>query len=248
MRKDGKSEFSRVERIIKSAVSDNTLLSSLGFEAVGQNEKTSVIKQITAECKRYVIGALYDDFDGIIYSFDLKEDKLIINPCIYNFMLKYKAELEKLNYYAWARFMEQINDDNVLIRVIDKLELATPKREDLSIYREILRKEFEENTCFYCGKKLGKSVRVHVDHFIPWSFIKDDKIWNFVLSCERCNERKNNKVPNSDLLIKIEKRNNIIQVIDNSIVQNDFEVYSPDLLSRMWKYAKISGMKEWSYK
>lgn len=68
-------------------------------------------------------------------------------------MLKYKYELEKLNYYSCARFLEQINDDNALIRVIEKLELATPKRGDLSIYRDILRKEFEENTCFYCGKK-----------------------------------------------------------------------------------------------
>lgn len=86
---------------------------------------------------------------------------------------------------AWVRFLEQINDDNVLVRVIDKFELATPKREDLSVYREILRKEFEEDTCFYCGKKLGKNI--HVDHFIPWSFVKDDKLWNFVLSCARCN-------------------------------------------------------------
>lgn len=62
-------------------------------------------------------------------------------------MLRHKSELEKLNYYFWARFLEQINDDNALIRVIDKLELATPKREDLSVYREILRREFEEDTC-----------------------------------------------------------------------------------------------------
>ena len=65
----------------------------------------------------------------------------------------HKAELEKLNYYSWAKFLEQVNDDNSLIRVIDKLELATPRRENLSVYREILRKEFEEDTCFYCAKK-----------------------------------------------------------------------------------------------
>lgn len=105
----------------------------------------------------------------------------------------------------WARFLEQVNDDNALIRVIDKLELATPKREDLSVYREILRREFEEDTCFYCGKKLQKVI--HVDHFIPWSFVKDDKIWNFVLSCPTCNEKKNNRVPGKDYLIRIEDRN-----------------------------------------
>ena len=128
--------------------------------------------------------------------------------------------------------------------MIDKLELATPRRENLSIYREILRVEFEENTCFYCGKKLGRNI--HVDHFIPWSFVKDDKIWNFVLSCPQCNERKNNKLPKQDFLIKIENRNNKIQIIDNFIIQKDFEGYSQDLLDRMWKYAKLSGLKEYS--
>lgn len=106
----------------------------------------------------------------------------------------------------------------------------------------IRRKEFEEDTCFYCGKKLGKNI--HVDHFIPWSFVKDDKLWNFVLSCARCNERKSNKLPKQDFLIKIEQRNKGIQVVDNIIVQKDFERYSQDLLNRMWKYAKMSGLKE----
>lgn len=74
------------------------------------------------ECKKCVVGALYKDFDGIIYSFDLKSDGIVLNHCVYEFILKYKVELERLNYYSWARFLEQINDDNVLIRVIDKLE------------------------------------------------------------------------------------------------------------------------------
>lgn len=40
----------------------------------------------------------------------------MLNYCVYEFMLKYKAELEKLNYYAWAKFLEQINDDNALVK------------------------------------------------------------------------------------------------------------------------------------
>lgn len=243
MRRDGKSEYSKVEIILKSAVNQNTILQNLEFETVEEAKRHDIIKKVTAECKRFVIGALYDDFDGIIYSFDLKAEGLVLNPCVYDFMLKYKSELERLNYYAWAKFLEQINDDRVLLRVIDKLELATPKREDLSIYREILRKEFEEDTCFYCGRRLGR--KIHVDHFIPWSFVKDDRMWNFVLACPTCNERKNNRIPTKDYLIKIEERNKRIQHIDNIIIQSDFEGYSDDLLNRMWGYAKLSGLKEY---
>ena len=243
MRKDGKSEYSKIEKIFQEATTENPLLSILEFASIEEGKRTSIIKVVVQECKKNVIGALYNDFDGTIYSFDLKESGLTLNPCVYEFILKYKYELEKLNYYSWARMLEQINNDDVLIRVINKLELSTPRRDNLSVYREILRKEFEENTCFYCGKKLQKSI--HVDHFIPWSFVKDDKIWNRVLSCAECNERKNSKIPVKNYLVKIENRNKKVQTINNVIVQSDFSGYSDDLLDRMWHYAKLSGMKEY---
>ena len=244
MRPDGKSVFSKIETILKAEVVENALLAAFEFEAIDAEKKARIIKKVTSECKKCVIGALYEDFDGVIYSFDLKADGLVLNYAVYEFMLKHKAELEKLNYYSWAKFLEQVNDDNALIRVIDKLELATPRRENLSVYREILRREFEEDTCFYCGKKLQNSI--HVDHFIPWSFVKDDKLWNFVLSCPACNLKKNNKIPNPDYIVKIEERNKRIQQVENNIIiQTDFDAYSDGLIERMWKYAKLSGVKEY---
>ena len=242
MRKDGKSEFSKIESILKSESLNNQVLGNIDFSVIDNGTKSNIISKVSIECKKYVVGALYDDFDGTIYSFDLNESGIILNPKYYDFMLKYKSELERLNYYSWAKFLEHINKDNDLIRVIDKLELATPKRQDLSLYREILWKEFEENTCFYCGRKLHTSI--HVDHFIPWSFVKDDKIWNFVLACPQCNERKNNRVASKDYVARIITRNKLIKESNNNIIRIEFNGYSDDIIDRMWTYAKLSGLKE----
>ena len=225
-----------------AAVDAEEILANLEYESLNSHTKAEIVSKVTRECKRYVIGALYNDFDGILYAFDLSSDGLNINPTAYDFMLKYKAELERLNYYSWAKFLETVNTDDVLVRVIEKLELSTPRRSNLSVYREILRKEFEEDNCFYCGRKLKSSV--HVDHFIPWSFTKDDKIWNFVLTCPSCNTKKNNCIPAHEYLIKIEQRNARLEQINNEIVMEDFSMYSKGLLPRMWKYAKLSGIKE----
>ena len=243
MRPDGKSKYSRIESIFIKAVTDNTIISVLEFQSLDIDLKKSLIKQVSKECRKYVIGALYEDFDGLIYDFDLADDGLTLNPVFSDFMLKYKSELERLNYYSWAKFLEQVNDENVLIKVLEKLELATPKREDLSIYRELLRREFEENTCFYCGKKLND--KAHVDHFIPWSFVKDDKIWNFVLACPSCNSKKNNKIPKKEYIVKIEKRNNCIKTSHDIIIETEMSEYSDDVIERMWKYAMLSGYKEY---
>lgn len=245
MRPDGKSIYSKVETIIKNEISKDDILCSLDFSSMKEEQKNRIVKQVVTECKKCVIGALYNDFEGVIYSFDLKGTGITLNYCVHEFLLKHKMELEKLNYYAWARFLESVNDDNVLVRVIDKLELSTPRRNNLHIYREILRREFEENNCFYCGRKLKQEI--HVDHFIPWSFVKDDKIWNFVLACSSCNTRKNNKLPREEYLIQIIHRNRNIQQIDNSIVRKECTRYSDEVLRRMWAYARRSGFKEFEY-
>lgn len=82
--------------------------------------------------------------------------------------------------------------------------MATPQRKDLSLYRDILYKEFQEDRCFYCGKKLDKNI--HVDHFIPWTFVKNDNLWNFVLTCPKCNLRKSDSLVSYDYIVKIENR------------------------------------------
>ena len=242
MRSAGNSVLSKIETILKDAATKNGILSELEFSAVDKIERNKIIKAVTTECKKYVVGALYEDFDGNIYDFDLNGEGLTLSYCFYGFMLKYKAELERLNYYSWARFLETVNRDNLVVGMIEKLELATPRRNDLSIYRDILRREFEENTCFYCGKKLKNNV--HVDHFIPWSFVKDDKVWNFVLSCPSCNERKNNRVPSKDYLLHINDRNKVLQKSQDLVILSDFENYTDGLLDSMWVYAKRSGIKE----
>ncbi len=245
MRPDGKSEYSKIEQIFLDIVQKYDVLKELTFYSLTQNDMDWVTRETAKNCKQYVLGALYNDFEGLLYAFDVnRQDYIILNPPVYDFMLRYKPEIEKLNYFAWAKFLETINDESVLIKLLDKLELATPHREDLSIYREILRKEFEENTCFYCGKKLTGVV--HVDHFIPWSYVKDDKMWNFVLSCSSCNLKKNNRIPVERFLIKIQNRNSRAKQIQNRIVYEDFKEYNNDRLQRLWKYAQLSGLKEFS--
>jgi len=227
-------------------LSKNPQIEFLEFESIPLSIRTELIQKITKLCKKYVLGALYQDMEGCLYEFDLRENGIFLSYDGYSFMLKYKIEIEKLNYYAWAKFLESVNNDNVLIRLLDKLELATPKRHSLQNYRYILEREFEYNNCFYCGKKLGN--KIHVDHFIPWSYVKDDKLWNFVLSCPKCNIQKNNKVPCEEFLEKMYAQNNKLLDSSSEDVQLEITSYKEDILKQMWYYAKISGIKEYYIK
>ena len=242
---NGKSEYSKIELIIMKSVEGYSIPESVGFLSVSEEDRKKITRVVTTDCKRCVIGALYNDFEGKLYAFDLRDEGIYLSTSAYKFISKYKMEIEKLNYYAWARFLEKVNDDEALIRVLEKLDLSTPRRKDLSIYREILYKEFQEDSCFYCGKKLDK--KAHVDHFIPWSFVKNDNLWNFVLACPRCNIKKSNSLVDRQYLMKLENRNTMyIEVSEpqNTFIKNEFVGYNRGLLMRIWEYAKMSGIRE----
>ena len=235
MRRDGKSEKSKIETILEKEV-DNNLIA---YESLSLNEKENIIQQVEKECKQYVLGALYEDLEGCVYEFDLKKEGIYLSEGAFNFIFKYKPELENLNYYYWAKFLEEVNNEALTTKLLDKLELSTPKRADLSIYREILFNEFKENACFYCGKKLTSNI--HVDHFIPWSFTKDDKIWNFVLSCPSCNIKKSNHLAPKSYIKQLNYRNHAMEKSEINSLQDDFRTYTPDIIEKMWEYAKKSG-------
>ena len=260
----GEGKTSKIEQIFNEATAKNPVLENLEFASIEENTKSALTQKVQAECKKYVLGALYGDFGGKLYGFDQNGNFITVSQGAYEFLLKYKIELEKLNYYAWAKFLEKINEENVLFHLLSKLELSLPERTPLEIYRKILFSEFEECNCFYCGKKL--SGKIHVDHFIPWSFVKEDKLWNFVLSCPECNIKKSNILPPQNTITRILERNRIIlnasnckndskisfsvnseknkkTEIDSAFIKAQFKNYDENLIPRLWQYAKFSGFR-----
>ena len=221
---------------------ENENYKTFKYANLTETDRSQIVQEVKRACKKYVIGALHEDFEGKLYGFDLKKaDYLELKDLAVFYMRKHKAEIEKLNYYSWAKFLETSNEKES--QIISHLEQSTPKRENLSVYRELLKKEFEDNCCFYCGHKLDK---IQVDHVIPWSFMKDDHLWNFVLSCPKCNNRKKDKLPVEKYLDLVIKRNEELLKSTNEAIIKEMETY-PANYKEIWEYAQNSGyaiMKE----
>lgn len=54
--------------------------------------------------------------------------------------------------------------------------------------------------CIYTGKELGID-QFDLDHFIPWSFVSHDLMWNLI-SDPSINSSKSNKIPNLDFYLQ----------------------------------------------
>ncbi len=236
---DGKESY--IESILHEAAVRYKIDSEepIPYESLTPAMMHDISHRVKMKCKTNVVGALFEDTNRLFYSFSKKEEWLQINPAMYEFICKHKVIIEKVNYYEWARFMEKVNEDSVLIKLLDKLDKSS-KRNNLSYYRQILYNEFESRKCFYCGRPLNPD-KVDVDHFIPWSFVKDDNIWNLVLACPSCNRKKSDKLPTEYFLNELEERNQHFIVEDHRF---DKINYRNSKLVYVYDWAKANGYEK----
>ena len=176
------------------------------FEMVDESVKKSAIKKI--------LSCVFNKFDsktsqvvprfqtimigkeGIeketFYKNDEPNKKILVNPIAMTFFIKNRVLLEKFVILEWAKFLDGIK---TAPGIISKIEDPVLERSSLKPFERILKKHFKK--CFYCNEELSKlpeNVRIHVDHFIPRSYVGDDKMWNFVLTCSRCNTSKSDSL------------------------------------------------------
>lgn len=227
---------SELENVLEYGKEKYSIVEEIPFEKLSTEMSIDICHRVKMKCKENVVGALYADLGGLFYSFSKKGEWIQINPIMYQFVCKHKVAIEKLNYYEWAKFLEKVNDNNAVDHLLVKIDESTLRtRKSLAYYRDILFREFE-NKCFYCGKPVTEKS-VEVDHFIPWSFIKDDQLWNFVLACPQCNNRKKDKLARRDFLVKISERNQIL-------IEKDHNDDPAGRIIKIYDWAQKNGYNE----
>ena len=117
------------------------------------------------------------------------------------FLTTYADVLELLAVGAWVRFTEQYSSTP---RLFEKLAGTKTERRTLAPYRTFLEVH-DGDRCFYCNGAADGSWAV--DHFLPWSFVYEDRAWNLVLACGACNSRKSDGIPRMNMLEQLLDRN-----------------------------------------
>ncbi|GCD11666.1 HNH endonuclease signature motif containing protein [Clostridium tagluense] len=215
------------------------------YDSIDDNIKKCIESEVYAECKEYVVGAFYNDTGGSVYSFSLRENYIKFNPQVLSFIQKYSNVLLKLNYFEWISFLEKNNSGESCYSIASKLHEAS-KRTNLTLYKDFLyfNTDEEETRCFYCNRAIAYN-KIHVDHFIPWSFIKSDRLWNLVNSCPVCNLSKSDKLTEKYFLDKLINRDEKLLLRNELIIVKDFNVYSKERLINYYNAAEFCGFKKW---
>jgi hypothetical protein len=120
------------------------------------------------------------------------------------FLIAYKKLVDYIAVSGWVRFTEGFTSAP---RLHDKIAGTNLRRGTVSHWRNLLM-AMQNGRCFY--DESHDMASPEVDHVLPWSFVLEDRTWNLVLSCRKCNNEKRDRLTDTVALGRLCARNDQI--------------------------------------
>jgi len=118
--KDGRA--AAIDRIILNVKYERKFYQDEKFTNLDINTQSEILNKVKENCKKYVIGAVFEDTNRCFYDFSKKEEYIKLNPQMMDLILKNKVVVTHMTLYSWARFLESINTGTSSTGIIEKLE------------------------------------------------------------------------------------------------------------------------------
>ena len=139
--------------------------------------------------------------EGVFYKINNKDKIITINDNWFHYIQKNQAIVYGWMSYKLIYFLQNRNPNVPAI----PFKLAPPQERNLAKARRFWNEVGDQIPLndIYTGKELTAINFKHygelsIDHFIPWSFVLHDELWNLVPTFHNVNSSKSNKLPNLD--------------------------------------------------
>lgn len=124
-------------------------------------------------------------------------DFIEINDGWADYFGQHQFVLQGFTYWHLVRFLQK-NNPNItgLTEKLDK-----PVERDLKLAGRFWKGFLSENPDLYCiySRQRITSTNLSLDHFLPWSFVAHDQLWNIIPTPKSVNSAKNDWLPSLDL-------------------------------------------------
>ncbi len=134
-----------------------------------------------------------------------KKDKIVINDCWVDYLQGNYRVIKSWIYYKLICFLQKRNPNVPSIA----FKLEAPKARKLKGATDLWKKIINVNGLkdIYTGVEFSDTAfhkygGLSIDHFIPWSFVLHDQIWNLVPTFKNINSKKSDKLLQFDNYIE----------------------------------------------
>ena len=163
------------------------------LQGVSHSEGNQVDKAVPA------VADMHFDSRKPFYRFDSIAHKdchsIIVHPDWANYLEKHYAIVRGWSAWKWMNYMQKRNPSTPAIS--NKL-FAPTKRESLEeqtkYWKVVLRSQ--ELRCIYSQQRLD-TQRLSLDHYLPWSFVAHNQLWNLLPTTPEVNSSKSNNLPDN---------------------------------------------------
>jgi hypothetical protein len=137
-----------------------------------------------------------------LYALRKEENEMFVelNPRWDNYLHQHYSILIDFAYWNLVLFLQKFNPNvpNIPNKLIKPLERTSLKKQH-DFWNAIIDIDGPRH-CIYTGQTLYKDD-YDLDHFIPWSFVSHDLLWNLIPSDGSINSSKSNRLPVLDIYL-----------------------------------------------
>jgi hypothetical protein len=125
------------------------------------------------------------------------KDKIEVHEVWANYLRRHSYILRSFTYWHLVRFLQNHNPN--VIGLSEKLLKPTARILSAAgkFWREYIAAE-PSKTCIYSGEPLTLT-NLSLDHFLPWSYVAHDQLWNIIPTSKSVNSAKNDWLPSFEL-------------------------------------------------
>ncbi|NQT61149.1 MAG: hypothetical protein HQ557_19450, partial [Bacteroidetes bacterium] len=137
----------------------------------------------------------YELFDSAkpFYVFSADGDAIIMNP---EWMLYFYENLKVVRAFVCWSWLDYMQRRNPSVPNLQKKLFPPSARNSLSMQTKFWKGvlQHKQLTCIFSGKPLTQKD-ISIDHFLPWSFVAHDQLWNLIPVSKSINSSKSNNLP-----------------------------------------------------
>ncbi|MBG1266319.1 hypothetical protein F8S12_07780 [Nostoc sp. WHI] len=135
-----------------------------------------------------------------LYCFNAEDQKncnaIILHPDWIQYLEENYTIVRGWASWEWLNYMQQRNPSTP--NVVNKLFMPH-QRDSLTnqtkYWKTIL--QYRDIKCIYSKVKLDKD-EISLDHYLPWSFVAHDQLWNLIPTTKSVNSSKSNNLPSEE--------------------------------------------------
>ena len=99
----------RIESLILEEINKNPSLATANYSSLDSRLIKNLSQKAKQQCSSCVIGSLYYELHGVIYSFEQRASGITLAMNAYLYMKENLATLKQQNDLAWAKFLHNLN-------------------------------------------------------------------------------------------------------------------------------------------